>query len=131
MSSKHGEAERFQDLRVYQAAFELQQAIFEVTKGFPREEQYALTDQLRRSSRSVGASIAEAWKKRRYEAHFVSKLSEADAESAETEHWLDTALTCNDMSPTAHADLIGLSRGVGRMLGTMMRDAALWCSPRQ
>ena len=81
----------FRDLKVYQLALELQQAVFEVSKTFPIEERYALTDQIRRSSRSVGANIAEAWQKRRYVAHFISKLTDADGEQAETQHWLDTA----------------------------------------
>ena len=68
----------FRDLRVYQLAFELQQELFEVSKAFPPEERYALTDQIRRASRSIGANLAEAWQKRRYVAHFVSKLTDAD-----------------------------------------------------
>ena len=76
----------FRDLRVYQLAMELQQQIFELTRAFPKEETYSLTDQIRRSSRSVGANLAEAWHKRRYPAHFVSKLTDADAEQAETQH---------------------------------------------
>src|SRR5579864_6466642 len=72
----------FKDLRVYQAAFQLQQAIFETTRAFPSEERYALTDQIRRSARSIGANLAEAWQKRQYPAHFVSKLSDADGEQA-------------------------------------------------
>ena len=87
--------ERFQDLNVYKKAFELQQKIFKITKRFPKEEIYSLTDQIRRSSRSIGANIAEAWQKRRYEAHFVSKLSDADGEQAETQHWLETSLACD------------------------------------
>ena len=82
-------AESYRDLKVYQTAFELQQLIFVLTKKFPREELYSLTDQIRRSSRSIGANIAESWQKRRYPAHFVSKLSDADGEHAETRHWLD------------------------------------------
>ena len=85
--------ESFGDLRVYQAAFKLQQEIFKVSKAFPKEEMFSLTDQIRRSSRAIGANLAEAWQKRRYEAHFVSKLSDSDAEQAETQHWLDTAST--------------------------------------
>lgn len=85
--------ESFGDLRVYQAAFELQQEVFKVSKAFPKEEMFSLTDQIRRSSRAIGANLAEAWQKRRYEAHFVSKLSDSDAEQAETQHWLDTAST--------------------------------------
>src|SRR4029077_17699350 len=74
----------FKDLRVYKLAFELQQEIFETSKRFPAEERYALTDQVRRASRSIGANLAEAWQKRRYVAHFVSKLTDADGEQAET-----------------------------------------------
>ena len=72
--------ERFQDLKVYQLAFELQQEIFELTKTFPKEEIYSLTNQIRKASRSIGANIAESWQKRRYVAHFVSKLTDADGE---------------------------------------------------
>ena len=76
---------------VYQSALRVSERIFEVTKRFPREERYSLTDQIRRASRSIGAQIAEAWGKRRYERHFVSKISDADAESLETQHWLRVA----------------------------------------
>jgi len=78
--------ESFRELNVYKLAFELQQEIFLLTKRFPKEELYSLTDQIRRSSRSIGANIDEAWQKRLYTAHFVSKLSDADAEQAETQH---------------------------------------------
>ncbi len=88
----------FKDLRVYKLAFEVQQEIFETSKRFPPEERYALTDQIRRASRSIGANLAEAWQKRRYVAHFVSKLTDADGEQAETQHWLDTAIACNYFS---------------------------------
>ena len=77
------------DLRVYKLAFELQQGIFKISKTFPVEERYALTDQVRRASRSIGANLAEAWQKRRYIAHFVSKLTDADGEQAETQHWAE------------------------------------------
>ncbi len=83
---------RFEDLEVYQLALGLQREIFEISKGFPKEERYSLTDQIRRSSRSVGANIAEAWHKRRYPAHFASKLTDSDAEAGETRHWVQTAL---------------------------------------
>ena len=88
----------FRDLRVYKLAFELQQEIFRITKRFPAEERYALTDQVRRSSRSIGANIAEAWQKRRYVAHFVSKLTDADGEQAETQHSLYTSVACDYVS---------------------------------
>ena len=96
------------DLIVYQKAVELQQAVFETSKTFPREEMYALTDQCRRSSRLIGANIAEAWRKRRYEAHFVSKLTDADGENAATEHWLDAALKCEHI--LSRIDVFGIPR---------------------
>ena len=87
-------AKSVDDLEVYKLAFDLQRKIFRLTKTFPREEMYSLTDQIRRSSRSVGANIREAWAKRRYPAHFVSKLSDSDGESEETIHWVLSAHDC-------------------------------------
>ena len=112
--------ESFRDLRVYQTAFELQQEVFKVSKTFPKEEMFSLTDQIRRSSRAIGANLAEAWQKRRYEAHFVSKLSDSDAEQAETQHWLYTALACKHIEPEDHAGLLEKCRDIGRMLGSMI-----------
>jgi four helix bundle protein len=112
----------YRDLRVYQAAFELQQEIFEGSKAFPKEEMFSLTDQIRRSSRAIGANLAEAWQKRLYEAHFVSKLSDSDAEQAETQHWLDTALNCKYIKPEIHAGLLEKCREIGRMLGKMINN---------
>ena len=89
-----GHAESFRDLVVYQKARTVSRRYFEMSKSFPKEERYSLTDQGRRSSRSIGAQIAEAWAKRGYEKHFVSKLTDADGEQQETQHWLDTALDC-------------------------------------
>jgi four helix bundle protein len=120
----------FRDLKVYQAARDLQQKIFELTKTFPSEEKYSLTDQVRRSSRSVGANIAEAWHKRRYVAHFTSKLSDADGEQAETQHWVDTALLCKYVEASLHAELMTQSKDIGRMLGKMIKDADSWCEER-
>jgi four helix bundle protein len=88
----------YHELQVYQLAFESAMQIFEMTRAFPREETYSLVDQIRRSSRSVCANIAEAWRKRRYPASFVSKLSDADTEAAETLVWLDFALRCASTS---------------------------------
>src|SRR6266853_5932552 len=88
----------FKGLRVYKLAFEVQQKIFETSKRFPAEERYALTDQIRRASRSTGANLSEAWQKRLYVAHFISKLTDADGEQAETLHWLDTAVACGYLS---------------------------------
>ena len=82
------------DLDVYRMAFEAAMRIFELSKSFPREETYALTDQIRRSSRSVCGNIAEAWRKRRYEAAFVSKLNDAESEAAETQTWIQFAVEC-------------------------------------
>ena len=119
--------ESFRDLRVYQAAFELQQEIYKVSKSFPKEEMFSLTDQIRRSSRAIGANLAEAWQKRRYEAHFVSKLSNSDAEQAETQHWLDTALNCKYIRSEVHASLLERCQEIGRMLGTMINKPSSFC----
>ena len=81
----------FRDLEVYKLTREVSKKVFVLSRKFPREEQYSLTDQMRRSSRSVGAQIAEAWGKRRYELHFISKLTDADGEQLETQHWLEVA----------------------------------------
>src|SRR6476620_10086475 len=83
------------DLDVYRKAFDASLAIFRLSKTFPKEETYALTDQIRRCSRSVCANLAEAWRKRRYEGAFISKLSDAEAEAAETQVWLEFAVKCN------------------------------------
>ena len=91
-------ARSFKDLRVYQRAREVSRAVFRLSRTFPKEEMYSLTDQLRRAARSVGAQIAEAWGKRRYEKHFVSKLTDADAEQMETQHWVGEALDCGYVS---------------------------------
>ena len=120
--------EDYRDLKVYRAAFALQQRVFEASRSFPNEERFSLTDQVRRSSRSVGANVAEAWKKRRYRAHSVSKLTDADAEAAETRHWIATASACGYLGDDARADLEGRTREVGRMLGAMIRDADRWCT---
>jgi four helix bundle protein len=116
----------FQDLRVYRTAFDWQQRIFEWTKCLPSEERYGLSSQVRRSSRSVGANIAEAWQKRRYPAHFVSKLSDADAELAETRHWLLTARACDYISQEEHDYLQSAAASVGRLLGGMIHSPTRW-----
>ena len=120
-------AASFRDLIVYQKAKAVAKEAFVLSQRFPREEAYALTDQVRRSSRSVGAQIAEAWGKRRYERHFVSKLTDADGEQYETQHWVDTALDCGYVS-REEADHLndGLAQ-VGRMLNSMMNKSSLFC----
>lgn len=90
----------FRELDVYKLAMEAAMEIFEITKSFPVEERYSLTDQVRRSSRSVCANIAESWRKRRYSAAFVSKLSDAEAETAETQVWLELAVRCGYLDQT-------------------------------
>src|SRR3954451_20775534 len=95
MSNELKYAARFQDLVVWQRARSLARAVFVATKSFPREEAYSLTDQIRRSSRAIGAQIAEAWAKRRYPAHFISKLTDADGEQRESQHWLVVAFDCD------------------------------------
>jgi four helix bundle protein len=111
----------FTDLVVWQKAFDLGLRIFDHSKRWPREERYALIDQVRRSSRSVSANIAEAWGKRRYEAHFVSKLSDADTELLETEGWLMFAKAHGYLGADDFDVLHVLMREIGRMLGSIMQ----------
>ena len=109
------------ELIVYQKSYALAMRIFEISKRFPSEERYALTSQIRRSSRSVSMNLCEAWAKRRYEAHFVSKLSDCDAENSETDTSLDFARDCGYITITEHRELVAQSEEVGRMLGEMIR----------
>ncbi len=110
-------AKSFTELIVYQKAKGVSKMVFQVSKTFPKEEMYSLTDQLRRAARSVGAQIAEAWAKRRYEKHFVSKLTDADAEQMETQHWVGEALDCGYLTPAQAAKLNADLLEIGRMLG--------------
>lgn len=110
------------DLTVYQKAYELAMEVFGASKKFPIEERYSLTDQVRRSSRSVCANLREAWAKRRYEAHFLSKLTDIDGENAETETWLDFARDCKYLSDHEHAEFVEKCHEVGAMLGSMIND---------
>jgi four helix bundle protein len=118
----------FRDLIVYQKARQLAQAIFTISKQFPREEAYSLTDQIRRSSRSVGAQIAESWGKRRYENHFISKLTDADAEQYETQHWIETASDCDYISANQAKQLLNQCTEIGRLLGGMMSKSNQFCN---
>jgi four helix bundle protein len=110
----------FRDLKVYQKAYQLAMTIFNLSNSFPREERYSLTDQIRRSSRSIAANIAEGYRKRQYPKMFVSKLADADGETAETQIWLDFALDCGYLSPEQHRSLLQGYEEVGRMLGAML-----------
>ena len=120
-------AQSFRDLIVYQKSRELQREIFKLTKSFPKEETYSLTDQIRRSSRSIGANITESWAKRRYEKHFISKLTDSDGEQMETQHWLETALDCGYANSQAIARLTEKCSEIGRMLNGMMSKAEMFC----
>ena len=120
-------AASFRELNVYRKTKEVSRAIFELSKRFPREETYSLTDQMRRAARSIGAQIAEAWAKRRYEKHFVSKLSDADAEQMETQHWLGEACDCGYIDSKQAKDLLAELQQIGRMLNSMMEKSHLFC----
>ena len=122
-------AKSFRDLDVYKAAFELQQLVFQASRRWPTEERYSLTDQIRRISRSIGANTAEAWAKRRYPAHFLSKLTDADGELQETLHRLDTARACDYLTVESHADLVARSESLARQLGSMIGHYQSFCTP--
>src|SRR6266508_6398486 len=117
----------FRDLVVYQKSRQLQREILKLTKSFPREEMFSLTDQIRRSSRSIGANISEAWAKRRYEKHFISKLTDSDGEQMETQHWIETTLDCEYIDQKTSAQLVEKCLEIGRMLGGMMDNAEMFC----
>ena len=112
----------FRDLTVYKKAFALAMEIFEVSKSFPKEEKYSLIDQVRRSSRGVCACIGEAYRKRQYEAYFVSKTSDADMENTETRVWLDFALLCNYITKEKRDDWDIRSEEVGKLLNHMIEN---------
>jgi len=112
----------FRDLIAYKKAFALSMEIFVITKTFPKEETYSLIDQIRRSSRSVFASIAEAYKKRKYPNHFVSKLTDADMENGETQAWLDASLACNYINKEKYDELDKQSDEVTRLLIFMINN---------
>jgi four helix bundle protein len=120
-------ANSVRELEVYQAAFSLQQDIFRASKAFPKEEMYSLTDQIRRASRSIGANLSEAWSKRRYPAHFLSKLTDSDGELQETHHWLDTAEACGYLGIDDLTNLREQAEAVGRQLGTMIIKHESFC----
>src|ERR1017187_217195 len=117
----------FRDLEIYKVSRELTRDIFTISKNFPKEEMYSLTDQIRRSSRSVGAQIAEAWAKRRYEKHFISKLTDADGEQQETQHWIETAADCGYLTEAEVKNLQSELAEIGRMLNSMIEKAASFC----
>lgn len=117
----------WRELGTYRTAFELQQQIFEVSKSWPRDENYSLTDQIRRSSRSIGANIAESWAKRRYPAHFKSKLTDADGELQETLHWLDTAKSCGYITDKDFDSFNASAQSIGKQIGSMINQHESFC----
>ena len=117
----------FRELKAYQAARSLAQNLFEESRRWPKDEVYSLTSQIRRSSRSVGAALAEAWAKRSYPAHFLSKLTDADAELQEVYHWIETATECNYFTPAQETELLKNVKEIGRMIGTMMLKYESFC----
>ncbi len=117
----------FRDLEVYKLARQLAMEIFIVSRRFPKEEIYALTDQIRRASRSVGGQISEGWGKRRYVNHFISKLTDADGEQLETQHWIETADDCGYLTKEESIDLLQKCESIGKMLGSMIAKAPSFC----
>ena len=117
----------YRDLKVYQLAYELALEIQEITKTFPKEEKYSLVDQIRRSSRSVPTNLAEAWKKRRYEKAFISKLIDCAGEAGETEVWLDFSKDFGYLNENKYSELIDKYDEVNRMLYGMMDKPEKFC----
>jgi four helix bundle protein len=124
-----GKITSHQDLEVYRRAFDTAMQIFEASKKFPREETYSLTDQIRRSSRSVCANLAEAWRKRRYEAAFVAKLSDVEAEAAETQTWLQFAVSCEYLAPDAGKALENVYEKILDTIVGMINHTDSWILP--
>ena len=121
-------ANSFKDLIVYQKAYKLAMEIFEISKDFPKEEKYSLTDQIRRSSRSVTSCIAESWAKRRYEKAFVSKLTDSLGEEYETECWLDYSKDCKYIQTETHENFLREYDEVRKMLISIINNPEKWCT---
>lgn len=120
-------AKAFRELNVYAKARTEVSVIFKLTRAFPPDERYSMTDQLRRSSRAVKAMVAEAWARRRYEAAFINKLNEAQGEAMETQSWLDDALDCGYIDTATHARCDEAWQHIGGMLGRMIEQSATFC----
>ena len=118
------------ELEVYKKAYHLAMEIFEISNSFPKEEKYALTSQIRRSSRSVCLNLREAWAKRRYEAHFISKLTDCDGENSETNSSLDFAFDCGYISEEKHIVLTETTIEVGKLLGGMLKNPGLFLTKK-
>ncbi|PZU91184.1 MAG: four helix bundle protein [Chryseobacterium sp.] len=117
-----------QDLKVFQKSFDVAMQIFELSKRFPKEETYSLTDQMRRSSRSVSANISEAWGRRKYEKSFVVKLTDSEGEARETQTWLQFSLACNYINEEQFDNLNNQYNEIIGMLVVMMNQSNKWCS---
>src|SRR5215475_11334043 len=126
MQGERRAIKRHTELEVYKRAFAVAMRIFEVTKSFPQDERYAMVDQMRRSSRSVCANLAEAWRKRRYEAAFISKLSDSEAEAAETQTWIQFAVECGYLSRETAATLYTEYEAILGMLIQMITHSQDW-----
>lgn len=121
-------ARSFRDLLVYQKQRQLSREVFRASKSFPPEERFSQTDQLRRAARSIGAQIAVSWTKRGYERFFISKLTAADAEQMEAQHWLETAEDDGYLPAAEGSRLLGLCEEIGRMLGSMIERTPSFCT---
>ena len=119
--------ESFRELDVYKLSRRLSRDVFDISRQFPKEEMFSLTDQIRRSSRSVGAQIAEAWAKRKYEKHFISKLTDAHGEQLETQHWIEIAVDSSYISVETARTLLMDYTLVGNMLNSMIVKASSFC----
>ena len=117
----------FRELEVYKLAREMAHEIYEETKKFPKEETYSLIDQIRRSSRSIGAQIAEAWAKRGYKKYFISKMTDADGEQQETQHWIEMCIDCHYISHDKGTNWIEHCSSIGRMLNSIISKADMFC----
>lgn len=120
----------FRDLTVYKLSRKVSKEIYTLSKAFPKDERFSLTDQVRRSSRSVGAQIAEAWGKRRYEKHFISKLTDSDSEQLETQHWIEVANECEYLNNIQTNELISDCEHIGKMLQSMIDKSKSFCNPK-
>jgi len=120
-------ARRFEDLEIYQRAFGSAMEIFWLSNSFPKEEMYSLTNQIRRSSRSIAANISEAWEVRRYEAHFISKLGDSAREASETKNWILFAKACKYLAEDKAGELFEIYDGILKAIRAMIKHSADWC----
>lgn len=118
----------FRDLEVYKLCRKLSKETFEITRSFAKEETYSLTDQTRRSSRSIGAQIAESWARKKYEKHFISKLTDADGEQLETRHWIETCLDCACFTKEQTEYFLNEYSKIGKIISTMISKSDTFCN---